>query len=205
VFAAVVIGVLFAVPAMADPFAVFVGYADNIRPSPFFPIPWQGDAGVEFHGAGPSFDAGAIRIDNNSGGVITVDSVVVDGFKNGASFSLWGSFTIANGDMAVLTQTVFPNFDTSDQGNLFVPDLSFVPKVHITIGGVTQDFADTGHVLDTGGSDALAQAGLNESFQWRPIGTFGGQAGVPEPSSIFLLGSVLAGFVVYRRRRSQTT
>jgi len=51
-------------------------------------------------------------------GVISVDSVVVNGFKNRASFNLWGSFTIANCDMAVPTQTAQFNFDTSDQGNL---------------------------------------------------------------------------------------
>jgi hypothetical protein len=170
-----------------------------LRPTPFFPNPWDGAAGVEFHGAGPSFDAGALRIDNNSGGVITVDSVVIDGFGNGATYNLWGSFTIANGNMAVLTQTGMFNFDTSD--NCPIALCTAPPMVHITIAGVTHDFADTGHVLDTGGNDALAAANLNESFAWRPIGTFGGQAGVPEPSSIVLLGSgLLASLTLLRRR-----
>src|ERR1035438_6051801 len=53
-----------------DPFTVYVGYADNLRASGFFPNPW---IGVMFNGqsvtsqtnpAGMSFDAGAVRIDN---------------------------------------------------------------------------------------------------------------------------------------------
>ena len=33
-------------PAKADPISVFVGYADNLRASGFFPSPWLGAPGV---------------------------------------------------------------------------------------------------------------------------------------------------------------
>ena len=178
--------------AMAVDIGVFVGYADNIRPSAFFPTPWLGDPGIldVGHAAGLIFDAGAIRIDNNTGAALTVDNVTVDGFGNGASFSLWGSFTIPSGMKAILTQTtVEENFDTSDQflpGNACCTPIGHgvepFPKVHITIGGQTMTFGDSAHVLDTGGFDLgdLGPNGTNEAHQWRLIGTTGGQAS-PQP------------------------
>src|SRR3954471_7219200 len=50
--------------SLSNALAVYVGYADNLRPSPDFPVPWQGSPNVVFKGGGTSFDAGAIRIDN---------------------------------------------------------------------------------------------------------------------------------------------
>jgi len=188
----IVIGLWLPCQVMAADISVFVGYADNVRPSSFFPTPWLGDPGIldVGHAAGLMFDAGAIRIDNNTGAALTVDNVTVDGFGNGASFSLWGSFVIPSGMKAILTQTsAEENFDTSDQflpghecctplGNGVAP----FPKVHITIGGQTTTFGDSAHVLDTHGFDlgVLSADGTNESFQWRLIGTTGSQA-APQP------------------------
>jgi len=45
--------------------AVSVGYADDLRANPNFPVPWQGSPNTVFIGQGPGFDSGAIRIDNN--------------------------------------------------------------------------------------------------------------------------------------------
>src|SRR5262244_3257917 len=117
VLAILVIGLWLPCQVMAAGIDVFVGYADSVRPSVFFPTPWLGDPGIldVGHAMGQIFDAGAIRIDNNTGAALTVDNVTVDGFANGARFSLWGSFTIPSGMKAILTQTVGENFDTSDQ------------------------------------------------------------------------------------------
>ena len=41
----------------------YVGYADDLRSSPFFPMPWQGDPNVIFLGGGSPVDAGAFRLD----------------------------------------------------------------------------------------------------------------------------------------------
>jgi len=171
---------------MAAGIDVFVGYADTERPSVFFPAPWLGDPGIldVGHAMGQLFDAGAIRIDNNTGAALTVDNVTVDGFANGASFSLWGSFTIPSGMKAILTQTdeASENFDTSDRTSRpCCTPLGFgvepFPKVRITIGGQTMVFGDSVHVLDTKGFDIvdLPPGETNESFQWRLIGTAGGQ------------------------------
>ena len=183
----IVIGLWLPCQVMAAGIDVFVGYADNNRPGAFFPTPWLGDPGIldVGHAMGQIFDAGAIRIDNNTGAALTVDNVTVDGFASGASFSLWGSFTIPNGMKAILTQTSGEpeNFDTSDQTSRpCCTPLSFgeepFPKVRITIDGQTVVFSDSAHVLDTTGFDIknLPPGETNESFQWRLIGTVGGQS-----------------------------
>src|SRR5262245_3586055 len=189
----IVVGLLLPCQVMAGAIDVFVGYVDNAHPPVFsFLTPWLGDPGIldVGHAAGQPFDAGAIRIDNNTGAPLTVDNVTVDGFGTGQSFSLWGSFTIPNGMKAILTQTsgIEFNFDTSEETihECCVPlgdGVEPFPKVHITIGGRTMVFGDSTHVLDTKGFDFshIPPGSTNESFQWRLIGTTGTQAGVPEP------------------------
>src|SRR5215813_9318368 len=184
VLAIIVIGLWLPCQVMAAGIDVFVGYADNDRLALFFPEPWLGDPGILDVGQalGQIFDAGAIRIDNNTGAPLTVDDVTVDGFANGASFSLWGSFTIPSGMKAILTQTDGENFDISEQTSRpCCTPLSFgeepFPKVRITIGGQIMVFGDSAHVLDTKGFDIVdtPPGETNESFQWRLIGTVGGQ------------------------------
>jgi len=55
-----------------------VAYGDNLRPSGFFPTPWKGAPNTLFIGNGPTFDAGAIRLDNPTGAPLPVDNVSVD-------------------------------------------------------------------------------------------------------------------------------
>jgi hypothetical protein len=174
----IVVGLLLPYRVMAGAIDVFVGYADNVRPNSFsFPTPWLGDPGIldVGHAAGQVFDAGAIRIDNNTGAPLTVDNVTVDGFGTGRRFSLWGSFTIPNGMKAILTQTNSADgaFDTSDEslGACCTPlgdGVEPFPKVHLRIHGKTVTFGDLTHVLDTKGFDILhvPPGNTNESHQW---------------------------------------
>lgn len=168
--------------------AVFVGYADNLRPNGNFPVPWQGSPNTTFIGQGPTFDAGAIRLDNNTSTPIQIDDVFVtvpgwttsaarDAQGNGVA-DLWGSFTIAPNSTVILTQTnnATENFDTSDFGvrgcgNPLANGQAPIPTVKVTISGVATTFSDTAHVLDTGGFDLACES--NESLQWRLIGTSG--------------------------------
>lgn len=83
--------------------------------------------GTQFDGSSgascsQTFDAGAIRIVNNSGQTMDVTDVLVT--IGGATFDLWnggGAFTIASGTDEVLTQTVSFNLDTSDFGKHVFP------------------------------------------------------------------------------------
>jgi RHS repeat-associated protein len=179
-------GLMLQGPTGSAALAVFVGYADDVRANSNFPVPWLGSPNTTFIGAGPSFDAGAIRLDNNSDTPIQIDDVFVtvpgwttsnarDAQGNGIA-DLWGSFTIAPNSTVILTQTNEFNFDTSDFGltgcgNTIPDGQAPFPTVKITINGTATTFNDTGHVLDTGGFDLACRG--NESLQWRLIGTAG--------------------------------
>ncbi|HEX7153857.1 MAG TPA: Ig-like domain-containing protein [Thermoanaerobaculia bacterium] len=159
---------------------LFVGFADSATPSPNFPTPWQGAPNVVYLGGGNPVNAGAIRIDNPSSAPIAIDKVTVDLQRGNAEFSLWGSFTIPARGVAILTQTLPGNFDTSAYplvacGQPLAPGETRVPKITITAGGSTASFLDSAHVLDTGGFDASCRG--NESLQWRRLGVNGSEAG----------------------------
>jgi RHS repeat-associated protein len=162
---------------------LFVGYADSFRPNEAFPTPWQGDPNVVFVGAGPIYDAGAIRLDNTTGSPLQIDKVVVDLQRPGPVFALWGPFTIPAHGVAVLTQTGEYNFDTSDYPISpckvpAPPSDPRIPKIAVTTGGLTASYLDTGHVLDYFGWDTYFSCfggSDNESLQWRPIGLTGTQ------------------------------
>lgn len=162
----------------AGSYQVFVGYADNLRPSPFFPSPWMGDplTGL-FAGTGPTFDAGAVGIFDNGATPITINDMKVV-LGGGQTFQLWGSFlggggfTLNPGKWAIFTQDNGFNFDTSDfpfinnnnsptnncsTGSLASSNtcINNRPKVTATVDSVATDYLDTAHVLDTGGYDSV--------------------------------------------------
>lgn len=100
-----------------DNIAVSVGYADNLRASGFFPSTWIGDPNVVSESsASQSFDAGAVRIDNNTAFAITITNFQVYFPNINASTAIWGSLTIAPGATGIFTQTASYNFDSSDFG-----------------------------------------------------------------------------------------
>ena len=121
-----------------------------------------------------------MRIINTSGSAITVSDVTV-AFSNGRVFQLWGTNTVPTGDSLILTETsAGQNFDTSDYDITLPYPLTYpdgetlhAAKIDFDVNGVPMPtFLDTGHVLTTGGSDP-GGAGVNESQNWRPIGTTG--------------------------------
>src|SRR5947208_1418628 len=171
-------------PAVA--LGVYVGYADDLRASANFPVPWAGSPNVVYIGTPSPLDAGAIRLDNNTDAPMPVDHVTVDLGRPGPSYNLWGSFTVPAHGSVILTQTQQFNFDTSDEpivgcGGTLVAGDPRVPRVIVTSGGVATTYFDTGHILDTGGFDLACRG--NESLQWRLIGTTGINA-----NGDFLLG-----------------
>jgi hypothetical protein len=167
---------------------VFVGYADSLRANDVnFPTPWDGSPNVTFQGCTGSctFDAGAVRVVNNSASPVKIDSVTVK--VSTCSYDMWPGATLAPGDQLVVTQTVSGansgcvadgTMDTSDVGpggssyaGNCTPD-GIVPEVDVSVNGVVSTFSDTGQVLNTGGVDsAVCPSGSNESTQWTPIGS----------------------------------
>lgn len=168
---------------------VYVGYADTLRPDPAnFPTPWSGSPNVIFDGCTTScsFDAGAVRIVNNSTTAQTVDSISVT--LSTCTFAMWPNDTVLQvGQQMIITQTASGAaggcdnangfFDTSDVGPNGTTQSScnqdgVIPQVNLTIDGVTSTLADTAQVINTGGVDkADCPPGSNESEQWSPIGT----------------------------------
>jgi len=167
--------------------AVFVGYADSLRADvASFPTPWAGSPNTVFRGCAPVsacvYDAGAVRIVNNSSATVTVNAVAVH--VDTCTFTGWPAATLAPGADLIVTQMasgeapgcVSGQMDTSDIGpgsssyvGICAPD-GLVPTVDVTINGQTQTYSDSGRVLNTGGFDAGTCVG-NESIQWTVIGS----------------------------------
>lgn len=189
--------------ANAGAFKVYVGYADSLRPSPFFPNPYDG-ADI-FQGNLGSLDTGAVRIQNTGATNLSVDglTVTIRSDIGGINFSLWNfgaGLTLAPGQNAVFASTANYNFDTSDFGVLggsapinnncsvgataaSAACVNSAPIVKFTVNGLLVALTDSGHVLDTGGFDFVnanpcpvqgdVAGACNESLQWRLIGTTG--------------------------------
>ena len=168
--------------------ALFVGYADSLRADPAnFPTPWYGSPATVFHGCSPTascvYDAGAVRVVNNSTQTVTVNGVAIH--VDSCTLSGWPSSTLAPGADLVITQlgtgaadgcsSTVQTLDTSDIGpagsgysSNCTPD-GLLPIVDLTVNGVTTSYTDSGQVLNTGGVDAGVCSG-NESIQWTVIG-----------------------------------
>ena len=179
-----------ALPASAQGIQVFVGYADILRAdATTFPTPWYGSPQTTFYGCAPTtctYDAGAVRIVNNTGSPITVNEIKVH--VDTCTYGGWPSATLAPGADLIVTELPTGtrvgcpgpvHMDTSDVGPggrdwslVCTPDTSVppvIPAVEVTINGLTTTYADSGQVLNTGGIDG-ACGGNNESTQWTAIG-----------------------------------
>jgi hypothetical protein len=235
--------------ARADSFSVFVGYADSLRASGFFPTPWLGASNVVSQSSPlQSFDTGAIRIDNTDTIPITITNFTITLNPNPAGtfattdvFSIWGSLTINPGQTGIFTQTSQFNFDSSDLGIFggssaspsdLAPSLAGnngiggcsstatilaaanatevancaanAPVISFMENGTLVVMTDTGQILNTGGYDFVSNsADGNESINWNEIGSGAnrGGTGVPEPSTMFLLGSGLLSLCGITRRK----
>ena len=131
--------------ALADDFTVFVGYADNLRPSGFFPTPWLSDPKVVSQTTLPgTFDSGAVRIDNTGTTSITITNFTVTLNGGAPVFGIWGPLTINPGQVGIFTQTGSFNFDSSDFGPFGgLPPLDLAPTIpgNNQIGGCSSTSA----------------------------------------------------------------
>lgn len=179
-------------PAAASvPVDVYVGYADSLRAAPtHFPTPWADSPGVTFEGCQPAaecvYDAGAVRIVNNTGSPVTVNSVAVH--ISTRIYTGWPAASLASGGQVIVTQMrsgaanactgpAPKTMDTSDigaHGSRYVGDCTpdgILPTVDVTVDGTLTIYTDSGQVLNTGGVDrASCPSGTNESTQWTLVG-----------------------------------
>lgn len=128
----VVLGLL-AVPAFADSYTVYVGYADDLRASGFFPSPWFGAPNTIFIGQ-PSggIDTGAIRIVNTGATVLTINSIDYHQ-SSGANYNLWPPSVLLPGQQLIVDEIFNYNFDSSDTNDFMpAPDFALAPN---QIGG----------------------------------------------------------------------
>jgi hypothetical protein len=174
---------------------LYLAYADLFRPpANGLPSPWSGSPDVTFVGCGSTeidnpgapcdhtaagkedYDAGAIRLDNNSTVPVTITNVSVQ--ISTCTYAPWRGMkvTIQPGDKLILTQTggsnpcgknIGPdNFDTSDS-NGACTSTEVIPVITLTIDGATFAVADSDQILNSGGADKGVCTGTpNEFHDW---------------------------------------
>ena len=176
-----------ATPAIAG-LGVFLGYGDSLRADPAnFPTPWYGSPQTVFEGCAPTsacvYDAGTVRVVNNTSAAMTIDSIAVH--MDTCTYTGWPAATLAPGSDLIITQlasgfsdgcTPTPAaMDTSDlgpNGTGYAGNCTqdgILPVVDVTVNGTTASYVDSGQVLNTGGVDSGVCSG-NESTQWTVIG-----------------------------------
>jgi PKD repeat protein len=173
-------------PASPGQVAVYAGYYDthhrNTLPKP---SPWLGSPNVVFLGTPDSssggWDSSGVRIDNLSGASLGFVSVTVDIGKN--HFALWNTTSVAPGQTLIVAQTAYENFDGSDTNpagcygcaasTCTIEVQSTIPVVHVTVDGVTTNYADPQQILNTKGVDAAGcpyTGGRNDESQtWQQL------------------------------------
>jgi hypothetical protein len=215
-----IMGTVWAAPSAhaAGGVDVYVGYADTARAAASnFPTPWDGGAGVTFEGCtgNCTFDAGAVRIVNNSGSPVRIGSVAIR--ISTCTFSMWAPANIAPGGQLIVTQTASGTgngcatdgtMDTSDvgpDGSPYAGDCApdgITPEVDVSIDGSVSAFTDRGQILNTGGRDlASCPSGTNESIQWTPVGSnpcAGSQLTLAPPSQHQDVGTSATVTATYR-------
>ena len=218
--------------ALAGSFTVYVGYADNIRASGFFPNPWLTSPGVVSQTPdGQSLDSGAVRIDNTGGAALTIHNFRVT-FLNQGTYAIWSDLVIPVGGIGIFTQTGSYNFDTSEDEVLGASPVnvdathplggctnpanaaqqaacdSAQPLIRFDADGTPFAGLDAGHILDTFGYD-LVNLGPpggdgNESINWTLLGSGGTRSGtVPAPEALSLLGLGMLGALRLSRSRQR--
>jgi len=189
-------GVIASVPQPAQASGgvqVFVGYADTVRAKAAkFPTPWNGSPGTIFEGCKPvskcKLDGGAVRVVNNSGSAVTVNSVVIH--YSTCTYDIWPhNVTLRAGKELIIDQTRSGAGEgcTPKNGRMDGSDIGpkganwsgrckqsgVIPVVDVRLAGTRTSFKDTGQVLNTGGVDAADCRPVhgNESEQWTLIGS----------------------------------
>jgi len=183
---------------------VSVGYYD-LPPGGSFtnplPTPWYGSPNTTFLGDATA----ATRSDPDEAGVLiantgTVSATLGQGFNinYGTTVQNWdsligaGGLTIAPGQFVVLSGTT-----SATDNDMDLSEFAFTqnPVVSLTINGTLYSFTDSTRVLHGGPVSA------NETIPWTSIGQISTNTGVPEPGTLSLLGTALAGLGVLRFRR----
>ncbi len=187
-------------------YQVYVGYYDTHHPNnpQPKPSPWMFSPNVDFIGTNDqgnntilgNWDTSAVRVDNLTGGPLTVHVTVdIPVVYPGSStsnhhFDLWGTPTIPAGASLILAQTAYENFDGSDynpRAGQYGQDPSLctnpadislgIPVVHVTVGTTTTGYFDMGQILNTKGVDGAgchppvaSPIRDDESTSWAPLG-----------------------------------
>ena len=175
------------VAAVSGGVNVFVGYADSFHAFGEFPNPWAGTPKVTFDGCTPAsactFDAGAVRIENDGAVSVAIDQV---GVHIGACLYTWSGplypVVLQPGASLITTQRgsgaasgcTGPDPSTFDSSDIPSPGIctndGIEPMVDVTVDGVTTSHTDSGQVLNSGGVDPGSCTGTNESTEWVGIG-----------------------------------